>query len=115
MAENGGFSEGLKRHFAVLGADGGRSQTASLPDLTSVESGCIEPPFAPPIGNEAPFFTDVGTDWADEQLVLIEFQGPISLSLTLRAEAVSPWGDENSGLEPFPVPFSFVARFDRWR
>ena len=58
MAENGGFSEGLKRHFAVLGANGARSQTASLPDLTSVKSGCIEPPFAPPIGNGAPFFTD---------------------------------------------------------
>jgi hypothetical protein len=65
MAENGGFSEGLKRHFAVLGADGARSQTASLPDLTSVESGCIEPPFAPPIGNGAPLTEFFGhcVDW----------------------------------------------------
>ena len=53
---------GSKRHFGVLGADGARSQTASLPDLTSVESGCIEPPPTRPIGNGAPFFTDWGTD-----------------------------------------------------
>ena len=62
MAENGAFFEGLKRHFAVPGADGARSQPGSLPDLTSVESGCIEPPPAPGIGTGAPFFTDVGTD-----------------------------------------------------
>jgi len=65
VVENGAewrFFEGLKRHFVLRGADGPRSQTASLPDLTSVDSGCLEPPLAQRIGNEAPFFTDWGTN-----------------------------------------------------
>jgi hypothetical protein len=65
VLENGAkwrFFEGQKRHFAEPGADDARSQTASLPDLTSVGSGCIEPPRAPEIGNRAPFLTDAGTD-----------------------------------------------------
>jgi len=56
------FFEGLKRHFGVLGADRARSETASLPDLTPVESPSIEPPPTPPISNGAPFFTEWGTD-----------------------------------------------------
>ena len=63
--ENGGkwrFFEGQSAIFAVPGADGPRSQPGSLPDLTSVESGCIEPPPAPGIGSGAPFFTAVGPD-----------------------------------------------------
>ena len=61
VMENGAkwrFFEGPKRHFAVPGADGPGSQPASLPDLISVESGCIEPPPAPRNGGGAPFFTD---------------------------------------------------------
>ena len=54
------FFGGLERHFAVPAADGARSQPASLPDLTSVASGCIEPAAAPEIGGRAPFFTCVG-------------------------------------------------------
>jgi len=50
MAENGRFSRGPNGHFAVLGGDGPRSQPGSLPALTSVESGCIEPPPDPGIG-----------------------------------------------------------------
>ncbi len=63
--ENGArwrFLEGLKRHFAVPGADGARSQPASLPDFTSVASDWIEPAAAPGSQSGAPFFTDVGTD-----------------------------------------------------
>jgi hypothetical protein len=67
-AENGGkwrFSEGPKRHFAVLGADGPGSQAAKLSDFTSVDSGCLQPPRGPPIRKRAPFFepwarTDMG-------------------------------------------------------
>jgi len=55
------FFEGLKRHFVVSGADCARSQAVNLPDLTSVESGCLEPPLARPVGNGAPFFPDWGT------------------------------------------------------
>ena len=58
--ENGAewrFFEGLKRHFAVPGADGARSQPASLADLTSVASNCIEPASAPGNRSRAPFFT----------------------------------------------------------
>ena len=65
VMENGGkwrFFEGQSAIFAVPGADGPRSQPGSLPDLTSVESGCIEPGPAPGIGSGAPFFTAVGTD-----------------------------------------------------
>src|SRR5271169_1821584 len=65
VMDNGGkwrFFEGQSAIFAVPGADGARSQPASLPDLTSVESGCIEPPSAPGIGRGAPFSTAVGTD-----------------------------------------------------
>src|SRR5271168_2148932 len=46
-AENGAkwrFSEGPKRHFAVLGAGGPGSQAAKLPAFTSVDSGCLQPP-----------------------------------------------------------------------
>jgi len=49
------FFEGLKRHFVVLRADCAKSQTANLPNVTSVESGCLEPPLAQRIGNAAPF------------------------------------------------------------
>jgi len=56
------FFEGLKRHFVVPGADCARSQAVNLPDLTSVEPGCLEPPLAQRIGNGAPFFTDWGTN-----------------------------------------------------
>ena len=65
MMKNGGkwrFFEGQSAIFAVPGADGARSQPVSLPDLTSVESDCIEPAPAPGIGSGAPFFTDLGTD-----------------------------------------------------
>ncbi len=51
---------GLKRHFAVPAADGGRSKPASMQDFTSVESGCIEPAAAPEIGGRASFFTGAG-------------------------------------------------------
>ncbi len=51
---------GYRRHFAVPGSDGSRSQPASLTDFTSVASGCIEPAAAPEIGGRAPFFTCVG-------------------------------------------------------
>jgi len=60
LVENGAkwrFFGGLKRHFAALGADGARWQTAVLPDLTSVEPAAIEPPPTAPITNRAPFFT----------------------------------------------------------
>ncbi len=65
VMENGGkwrFFEGQSAIFAVPGADGPRSQRGSLPELTSVESGSVEPPPAPGIGSGAPFFTAMGTD-----------------------------------------------------
>jgi hypothetical protein len=58
VRENGAkwrFFEGPKRHFAGPAAEGHRSQPGSLPDLTSVESGRIQPPPAPGIGGGAPF------------------------------------------------------------
>jgi len=64
VVKNGGkwrFFEDPKRHFAVLGADGARSQTAVLLDHTSVEPSSIEPPPTPPISDRAPFFTAWGT------------------------------------------------------
>ncbi len=52
--------EGPKRHFALPGADGSRSQPAILTDFTSEASVWIELAAAPEIGGRAPFFTCVG-------------------------------------------------------
>ncbi len=76
------FFEGRKRHFAVPGADGARPQPASLPDLTSVGSGSIEPPVAPRKCSRAPFFTDVGTDR--------QAKGPVTYSPRSRHPNTSP-------------------------
>jgi hypothetical protein len=57
------FSEGPKRHFAVLAADRRGSQSAKLPDLTSWDFGCRQPPATRQIGKGAPFFeAEAGTD-----------------------------------------------------
>ena len=68
MLENGAigaFSRVSKRHFPVPGAVGLGSQPAILPDLTSMESGSIEPPSAPGIGGGAPFFNRRGNGPTD--------------------------------------------------
>ena len=60
--QNWPFFEGPNGHFAVSEADGPKPQPASLQNFTSVESGCVELPPAPGIGQERHFSTDVGTN-----------------------------------------------------
>jgi hypothetical protein len=50
------FFKGPKRHFAVLTADDLGSQAANPPDITSLNSGCPQPPATRQIGDRALFF-----------------------------------------------------------
>jgi hypothetical protein len=49
------FFQGLKRHFAGLGAGGPGPQANKLPDSTSNDSGRLKPPVARRIGNKRHF------------------------------------------------------------
>jgi hypothetical protein len=57
-AKSGGkwrFSKGQSAIFAVLGTDGRRLQAANLPELRSLNSGCLQPPSLRQTDNRAPF------------------------------------------------------------